>query len=671
MRTIGGGNRVRGESNLSDIDVLYIRSHNNLVSDGIVPLGAVTNMNAARAKKLGVYASECTDAQIRSARLVAVDWHWAFTLPAARAICERVRRVQPDAAVVVGGLTAGLFGERAFGLLPADFLLTSDTEPAFARLAAGERDVSKLPNVLDSRGGSGPRRRLSREEFDALDPVTVDWFPSFDRSQSQHVFLSRGCDGPCRNHCLCRTIGEDAMIHSPEWTSRVLGSLRRGAKSTNVWSMGVDDADRLIGVFDRLMRPIEEPVNFYCCHMNARWLESIHRHFPNATASLIAPWDREKIGIIVDASLKDEREDLRRIWKRGLKGEGVRIYCHGLERTRRKRGGALLKSLGLTEESIMPVDNWLIWAPQDSARGGRIRRDAVRGIEALAGLVARSVPLSVMVPGLRDHYPIRESSHAPPARRPPHRVLRGFHAAVRRAWRRWHTTLLPADVRYEAWLTSDPGAVRAARASALSLLGPGAGRNLGPAGEPRIAPDGIVLESRFDAPGGRARDWTALTVLPRDIRRFARLESLPVAAVPVPPAPAGARVPLEVSLRVTARALEYRVNWTGARPVRGEIEIGSTFSRIARNDGGRRFGMKLGVGALRCRLSRQKGGIQYAAGNGEWCLSWEHVPDHEPDTESRILAAEKIVRRQRRGTSLEDVFAALAAGVGAPVVPLS
>ena len=78
------------------IDVLYIRSHNNLVADSIVPLGAITSMNAAPGTKLGVYASECTEAQIRMARMVAVDWHWCFSLPAVRAICEKVRRIHPQ-----------------------------------------------------------------------------------------------------------------------------------------------------------------------------------------------------------------------------------------------------------------------------------------------------------------------------------------------------------------------------------------------------------------------------------------------------------------------------------------------------------------------------------------------------------------------------------------------
>ena len=246
------------------IDVLYIRSHNNLVADSIVPLGAITSMNAAPGTKLGVYASECTEAQIRMARMVAVDWHWCFSLPAVRAICEKVRRIHPQVPIVIGGLTAGLFGNKTFELLSADYLLSADTEPAFAALVAGERNITKLPNTLDSTGRSGPQRRITQEEFDGLDPLTVDWFPSFNRNSRRNIFLSRGCDNRCGNHCLCRTIGENAMIHSPSWMHRVIRSPGSSWKSLGIWAMGVSDVNRLIGIFDQVGPPVNLPVSFYC-----------------------------------------------------------------------------------------------------------------------------------------------------------------------------------------------------------------------------------------------------------------------------------------------------------------------------------------------------------------------------------------------------------------------
>jgi radical SAM superfamily enzyme YgiQ (UPF0313 family) len=212
-------------------DLLYIHPHAQLLDDWEVPLGALTSVNTVRGSKRGVYAWECTDDEIRAARVVALDWHWHFSLPAVRAVAERIRRLSPETPIVVGGLTASWFGRRTFELLPVDFVAVGDAEAGFDRLVemgAPRSGLEVAPNFLRRDGRCGASVVLQQEAFDRLDSVSVDWFPSLAaRTSAPVVMLTRGCDAPCGRTCLAGAASTTPLrVHSAEWVGDTVRRIR-------------------------------------------------------------------------------------------------------------------------------------------------------------------------------------------------------------------------------------------------------------------------------------------------------------------------------------------------------------------------------------------------------------------------------------------------------------
>ncbi|MCM2335075.1 MAG: hypothetical protein NDI82_14165, partial [Anaeromyxobacteraceae bacterium] len=94
--------------------LLYVHPRGHL-NDLVVPAGALSAMNAAPGPKLGRYAFEVGDDELRAARVVAMDLHWALGLSGLRPLLARLRAVNPAARVVVGGITASHYPEELVG----------------------------------------------------------------------------------------------------------------------------------------------------------------------------------------------------------------------------------------------------------------------------------------------------------------------------------------------------------------------------------------------------------------------------------------------------------------------------------------------------------------------------------------------------------------------------
>lgn len=115
-------------------DVLYIHPGRYL-NDITVPAGALSCMNAIRTRRRGRYAFELDEEEVREARVVAIDLHWAVGLSGFVHLVHRVRCVNPDAAIVVGGITAGHYARVLLERLPLEYVVRGDSEESFARLA--------------------------------------------------------------------------------------------------------------------------------------------------------------------------------------------------------------------------------------------------------------------------------------------------------------------------------------------------------------------------------------------------------------------------------------------------------------------------------------------------------------------------------------------------------
>lgn len=448
------------------LDVLYLHPHGHLVDDRYVPVGAITSMNAAGGRKLGLYSGECSDQTIRSARVVALDWHWHISLPAVQRVVERVRRVNPSAVVVLGGLTAAWFGQRVFGFLPVDLLAVGEAEPGFAMLveAGGAIDPARLPNFVSADGTVGPRRALTQAEFDQIDPITVDWFPSLAGPGFEaDLVLGRGCTHGCKGRCLSRlTLGGTSRLHSPGWFEQMVGRIRAeiGRKATlRIQNFGCRDPGRLAGIFGTIRAPDPDlSVTLFSCGLDSAFVEAALDRFPRSVVSVLAPWEPLNPGetAAIGEALEERMHELARIVSRVRQAQQARLVCHVLS-GKQSATEALMRRLGLDPSSLFASDNFLLWTPEGAAARRRPVGTLVPKIERMARCTAQAAFLQVLMPDVHRMYPVREEPHAAPLPEPSVPVLAAFHKAVLRGWSRWKT-ILPDPFRLRAYLIRWPDA---------------------------------------------------------------------------------------------------------------------------------------------------------------------------------------------------------------------
>ncbi|MBI5609213.1 MAG: hypothetical protein HY902_10080 [Deltaproteobacteria bacterium] len=198
--------------------VLYIHPYNHAIPDAI-PVGAVGAINALRQPVLGRYAEELSDDDLADAKVALLDAHWFLATAALGPMIAELRRRRPGLQVVCGGLTASFYKQAFLDQFDVDFLVAGDVEDALPdlidTLVRGEL-APDLPNVWSRRGPPQRRASTSRADFNALDWLSLDWFPSYRarverthaayRQRGEPVLadnchpilpLSRGCRRSC------------------------------------------------------------------------------------------------------------------------------------------------------------------------------------------------------------------------------------------------------------------------------------------------------------------------------------------------------------------------------------------------------------------------------------------------------------------------------------------
>lgn len=220
--------------------LLYVHPSGHL-NDLVVPAGALSCMNAAPGPKLGRYSFEVKDEEISAARVIAMDVHWALSLPGFERLVAHVRSLRPDVPIVVGGVTAGHYARDLLTRYPVDYVLQGDSERSFAELVEhllrGE-EPPVLPNVHARERPPPPLQRMARAEFDESDPVTADWFPTYERHanwdaaafpQGRTIPVSRGCAFRCPEcyGSYASTYGRGYHLRSPERLGRLMKRCER------------------------------------------------------------------------------------------------------------------------------------------------------------------------------------------------------------------------------------------------------------------------------------------------------------------------------------------------------------------------------------------------------------------------------------------------------------
>lgn len=229
--------------------LLYIHPYSH-PNDYQVPAGLIGLMNEVQVPKLGRYAFELVEDEVRAARCFALDLHWFFSIDALAAITRDLKALNPAAPVIVGGITAGFYAAYLLEHYPIDYLIQGDAEEVFPRLVEcifEGRPVPDLPNLHRKNVGPPTRRfTVSASRYGRTDYLTWDWFPSFaahTRAGHQryaaspfwemdhyHPFLTlnRGCRFPC-NFCFgayqSDVFGPGQVERDAESLARVLDAI--------------------------------------------------------------------------------------------------------------------------------------------------------------------------------------------------------------------------------------------------------------------------------------------------------------------------------------------------------------------------------------------------------------------------------------------------------------
>lgn len=263
-------------------------------------------MNALDAPRLGRYAFEVNDDEIRAARIIASDLHWAVGLPGFLRLVEHVRSINPTVVIVAGGITAGHYAGELVRR-GVDHVLRGDSERSFTNLVqallAGT-PPGDLPNVV-SLHGVGPSLRLTQTEFDATDCLTLDWFPTLARvtdwpsdafSPSRTLPAARGCPMRCP---AC--YGSHASLYGPGTLTRSPSAL--AAEVARAASLGVSQLRVICGkpparTLTAWLRALAEsgPHRFHsmvglylCTAPSDEDLDLLHRAFDSPVALSVIP----------------------------------------------------------------------------------------------------------------------------------------------------------------------------------------------------------------------------------------------------------------------------------------------------------------------------------------------------------------------------------------------
>lgn len=164
----------------------------------------------------------------------------------ARGVCRLVRELLPEAVIVAGGPHVSLYAQETMGFPEVDYAVRDEGEgPLVAildRLAAGERDMTGLPGVLQRRDGSvqdnGPGQLvgdLDRLPLPKRELLKVRSYRMLTarRSHNTTTITSRGCPYRCT---FCDVAQHKVRFHSPEWVLRDLeGCLALGIREVHVF----------------------------------------------------------------------------------------------------------------------------------------------------------------------------------------------------------------------------------------------------------------------------------------------------------------------------------------------------------------------------------------------------------------------------------------------------
>ncbi len=439
--------------------LLYIHPHGHL-NDLVIPAGALTCMNAVNVPKLGRYAFEVTEQEIRAASVIAIDVHWALALTGLGPLVTHVRRVSARVPIVVGGVTAGHYARELLEQYDVDYVIRGDAERSFKTLVEGlvaGRVPDAIANVYHRRDLQPTHARLSAAEFDATDCLTADWFPTYEASsnwdaeafpQGRTIGVTRGCAFRCPEcyGSYASTFGSGFLMRTPEGTARHLrDAAQRGLRNIRLFvaKPSAKNLSRLIdGIFEAGPYRFTSAVGFYLCMPpTIDDLDKLEQSFERQVdISFIPP--REHVPALRPVQLAKERAAWRRVAERVARSTTLRLDAWTTHSTDLRAARAELVGEETRNVKVSYGAVWSVTRPTDDgvAQPLDVVRDAMSPVWTFYAARVLSPSLARLLAPFRF---LDELDVDPETAAAPRGVLRGFHEELMASWRAHHLPTLP------------------------------------------------------------------------------------------------------------------------------------------------------------------------------------------------------------------------------------
>ncbi len=207
----------------------------------IFPMSLPAVVNRVDAPVVGRMHHEVSDRDIRQARVVLLEVHWYLSIPSALKIARRVRRINPSAQIVAGGISATMFTEQLLRDSPIDYIVRGDAERPAAWLVHAlleGRAPDSVPNVAGRDFEPTAHWAVDTATMDEGDYTTLDWFPTIQRRLRElhrtaagwtfptwpYLVVYRGCPLTCEK--CCGSLAHQQMLFGRSWVLRSASAVR-------------------------------------------------------------------------------------------------------------------------------------------------------------------------------------------------------------------------------------------------------------------------------------------------------------------------------------------------------------------------------------------------------------------------------------------------------------
>ena len=103
----------------------------------IYPVSLPALMNRLEVPVKGRFQYELTEKEIRSAKFVLMDIHWYTSMAYGIFLSRKIRRINPEAIIISGGITATLFARQILRDSEIDYIIRGDAEiPVYSNVSA-------------------------------------------------------------------------------------------------------------------------------------------------------------------------------------------------------------------------------------------------------------------------------------------------------------------------------------------------------------------------------------------------------------------------------------------------------------------------------------------------------------------------------------------------------